>query len=71
MDFYKTLDPRITYEFAASSRFFDQYRDNVVADVSNAVNNNYLQSQGQTAGTRSYGLVVDLAVAYYKSFPKE
>ena len=70
-DFYKTLDPRITYEFAASSRFFDQYRENVVADVSNAVNNNYLQSQGQTAGTRSYGLVVDLAVAYYKSFPQE
>ena len=70
-EFYKTLDRRIVYEFNASSRFFEKYRENVAADVSDAVNNNYLQSQGQTAGTRSYGLVVDLAVAYYKTHPVE
>jgi hypothetical protein len=70
-EFYKTLDRRIVYEFNASSRFFEKYRENVAADVSDAVNNNYLQSQGQTAGTRSYGLVVDLAVAYYKTYPVE
>lgn len=70
-EFYGTLDRRIVYEFYASSRFFDQYRENIAADVSDAVNNNYLQSQGQTAGTRSYGLVVDLAVAYYKTNPVE
>ncbi len=64
--FYATLDRKLVYEFYASSRFFDQYRDNVAADVSGAVNNSYLQMQGQTAGSRSYGLVVDLAVAYYK-----
>ena len=27
----------------------------------------FLQSQGQTQGTQSYGLVVDLFVAYYKA----
>lgn len=70
-DFYGTLDRRIVYEFYASSRFFDQYRENVAADVSDAVNNNYLQMQGQTAGTQSYGLVVDLAVAYYKTHPEQ
>ena len=68
--FYSTLDQKIVYEFRANSEFFDKYRENVVADVSSAVNNNYLQSQGQTAGNRSYGLVVDLAVAYFKNQPK-
>lgn len=65
--FYGTIDRRIVGEFYAYSAFYDQYRENVAADVSQSVNNSYLISQGQTAGTRSYGLVVDLAVAYYKS----
>ena len=50
-------------ELRAYSMFFDKYRDTVVADVSEAVNNTYLVIQG-TEGTRSYGMVVDLAVAY-------
>ena len=63
----QTVDINVRYELVAYSDFFDKYRDNLVADVSNAVNNSYLISQGQVAGTRSYGLVVDLAVAYYKN----
>jgi hypothetical protein len=31
------------------------------------VNDTYLKSQNQKAGSKSYGLVVDLAVAYYKN----
>ena len=65
--FYGTLDYRVKFEFSAQSNFFEQYRDSVAATVTTTVNNAYLQSQGQTAGTQSYGLVVDLAVAYYKS----
>ncbi|MBQ7780184.1 MAG: DUF3810 domain-containing protein [Clostridia bacterium] len=53
-------------EINAYNTFFDKYRDNVVADVSGAMNDGYLQSQGQVAGSQSYGMVVDLAVAYYK-----
>ena len=49
----------------AYSAFFDKYRENVVADVSEVVNDTYLKVQG-TEGTRSYGMVTDLAVAYYK-----
>lgn len=51
-------------ELRAYSLFFDKYRDNKAADVSDSLNNSYLESQG-TAGTASYGMVVDLAVAYY------
>lgn len=64
--YYNHIKIEIRKEFTAYSNFFDKYRDSVASDVSEAVNNTFLQSQGQTAGTKSYGLVVDLAVAYYK-----
>ncbi|MBE6561516.1 MAG: DUF3810 domain-containing protein [Ruminococcaceae bacterium] len=65
-----TLDMRLRYEMRAYSSFFDQYRENIVADVSEAVNNSYLVMQG-TEGTKSYGMVVDLAVAYLLDDRKE
>ena len=61
------MDPRIRHELIAYDEFFDEYRENAAATVTSTVNNAYLQSQGQSEGVRSYGLVVDLAVAYYKS----
>ena len=63
----KETDSRLLGEMTAYQKFFDKYRENVAADVSNAVNDNFLQSQGQSAGTRSYGMVVDLTVAYCKN----
>ena len=56
----------IINERIAYSDFFDKYRENIAADVSEATNNAYLQIQGEAQGTRSYGMVVDLAVAYYR-----
>lgn len=58
-------DIKVQYEMYSYSLFFDKYRENVAANVSGSINNSYLQSQG-TVGTKSYGMVVDLAVAYYK-----
>lgn len=51
-------------EYAAYSAMFKPYEDNIASDVSGAVNDTYLKAQGQTEGTKSYGLVTDLAVAY-------
>lgn len=51
-------------EYTAYSVFFDQYRENVAATVSTAVNNAYITSHNQPAGVKSYGLVVDLVAAY-------
>ena len=51
-------------EYAAYSAMFEPYRDSTASEVSGAVNDAYLKAQGQTAGTKSYGLVVDLAVAH-------
>ena len=61
-----SLDPRVINEMIAYSSFFDKYRHSTAGKVSETVNNSYLQIQG-TVGTKSYGMVVDLAVAYYLS----
>lgn len=57
---------KISSEHNAYSSFFDKYRDSTVSDIADTVNSAYLNSQGQSAGTKSYGLVVDLTVAYYR-----
>ena len=51
-------------EYTAYSVFFDEYRENVAATVSTAVNNAYITSHNQPQGVKSYGLVVDLVAAY-------
>ncbi len=58
------LDERVLGELRAFSAFFDTYRDAAIADISDAVNDTYLKAHGNAAGSASYGLVVDLAVAY-------
>ena len=59
----QALDPRVYYELRSYNEFFSKYRDTVVSQVSESVNNAYLVIQG-TEGTKSYGMVVDLAVVY-------
>ena len=61
---YGELSADAKNELLAYSVFFDKYRDNTAADISDSLNDAYLVNQG-TEGTRSYGLVVDLAISYY------
>ena len=63
-EIYYSLSSEVRGELSAYSEFFDKYRDSVASEISGAVNDTYLTIQG-TAGTASYGMVVDLAVAYY------
>lgn len=63
---YAALSGSVVGEMAAFSAFFEKYRDSTVSQVSEAVNNTFLVLHG-TEGTKSYGMVVDLAVAYYRS----
>ena len=58
------LDDRVIGELRAYASFFETYRDAAAADISGVVNDTYLKLHGNTAGTASYGLVVELAVAY-------
>ena len=61
---WSEMPEKIRGDFAAYSAFFDKYRDNVAADISDAVNNAYIESHNQPEGVRSYGLVADLVVSY-------
>ena len=63
---YAALPGEVLGEMAAFSQFFEQYRHSVASEVSETVNNTFLVMHG-TEGTKSYGMVVDLAVAYYRS----
>lgn len=60
-----TLSRQVYSEQVAYSKFFKKYQKSVTSQISGAVNDIYLQSQG-TAGRKSYGMVVDLTVAYFK-----
>lgn len=60
---HATLSSAVRGELKAYSRFFDQYRDSVAGSVSESVNDTFLTIHG-TEGVQSYGMVVDLAVAY-------
>jgi len=66
-DVWNRLDYRVQNEERAYAAFFERYRDNVIASTSEKVNDIYLHSQGAEAGTRSYDLVVDLAVAFFRN----
>lgn len=59
------LSTEVRYELYAYSQFYEKYRESTVSEISGAINDTYLKSQG-TVGSKSYGLVVDLCVAYYK-----
>lgn len=61
---YQTLDTRIIAELNTYSEFFEKYSKSTASKVSEKINNTYLVSQG-TPGTVSYGMVVELAVAYH------
>ena len=58
-------------EMHAYYTFFEPYRESMPAQVADSVNDVYLKAQGQTEGVESYGMVVDLTIAYFKYFYPE
>ncbi len=63
------LAPQALREMNAYAEFSQKYSGSVAGEVSGAVNNTFLIIQG-TEGTKSYGMVVDLAVAYFVPLSK-
>lgn len=61
------LDMKVKKDLESYSSFFDKYRDSVASEVTGNLNDSYLQANGQKEGTKSYGMIVDLTVAYLKS----
>lgn len=62
---YELLSTEAKGEIAAYSKFYEKYRNSRAGEISSSINNAYLVANGTEEGTKSYGLVVDLAVAYF------
>ncbi len=61
-----TLPAAVETDLRDNSAYWDQFRDNVVEKVSDTVYNAALKSYGDANGMKSYSMVVELLVAYYK-----
>lgn len=61
-----TLPAAVEADLRDNSAYWDQFRDNVVEKVSDTVYNAALKSYGDANGMKSYSMVVELLVAYYK-----
>lgn len=61
----KQLDPGYTRDRRSAQEFW-MGELSIATDVARKVNDQYLKSQGQTAGVRTYDLIVDLVVADWR-----
>ncbi len=59
------LSNEVRGELVAYREFFKTYEDSTASNISSSINDFYLQTQ-DTPGLKSYGMVVDLLVAYYR-----
>lgn len=66
-DVRSNLNSATRSELSAYNSFYQKYRNSTASKVSGAVNNSYLHTQQVSSGTKSYGMVVDLTVAWYKA----
>ena len=59
-----SLDKRVLMDRKSYSDFFEKYADSKASEVAGSINDSYLQANGQTQGTKSYGMIVEIVCAY-------
>ena len=60
------LNPQVLMDLNANNLFWDQY-EGKVAETATKMNDTYLKANSQADGVQSYGRVVDLMLAYYRT----
>ena len=60
-----SLPDAVKADLAYNNAYWDQFRDTVIQTVSTTVYDGMLKAYGDERGIQSYGMVVDLLVAYY------
>lgn len=63
---YFSLPETVRVDLDDNNAYWRQFEDTAVKEVSNRAYDRFLKSYGEEDGMRSYGMVVDLLVAYYK-----
>lgn len=62
----RTYSPAVLRDFQANSTYWKSF-EGTVSQISDAVNDSYLKANQQTDGVQSYGRMVDLLLADYRS----
>ena len=63
---YQSLPETVRADLADNNAYWRQFQDSTVKKASNQVYDSFLKGYGAEQGLKSYGMVVDLLVAYYK-----
>lgn len=58
----------ILRDIRAEDDYWEQYRNTTVSEISGQIYEDYLQSNDQQSGLKSYGEMIDLLLAYYRNF---
>jgi len=67
---YASVGDGVKLDWKTASEFWARY-DTLIGEASSRVNDAYLKSQGQAAGVKSYGRMVDLLIAEHRKWEKE
>lgn len=61
---YDSLSDEMKRDLSQNREYWRQFQGKI-SEISDSLYDNYLKEQGQELGTKSYGAVVDLLIAYY------
>ncbi len=60
------ITPGMRADMVEDNEYWDQFRDTVLYETGNNMNNTYLKINGQKDGTKSYGRMLDLVMALFR-----
>ena len=63
----KTVSAAVIRDDNAENKYWDQYEDTVISETTGQIYNEYLQSNNQSDGLKSYGKMLDLIIAWYQT----
>ena len=64
---YSMYSPGVVADFRENSAYWKEFKDTVLERAGEKMNDTYLKINNQTDGTKSYGRMVDLLIAEYRS----
>ncbi|MGB4657751.1 MAG: DUF3810 domain-containing protein [Mobilitalea sp.] len=68
--YYKNRDlysEGVVKDIIANSEYWQQYDDTVISNTSDKINDTYLKANNQTDGVKSYGRMLDILLAQYRT----
>ena len=68
---YPLYSEGVRADMTAANEYWDQFKETVLSEVGEKMNDTYLKANNQTDGTKSYGRMVDLLLAERRAGLKE